>query len=183
MKYLVFSDLHGSYSALKEIENKYLLHNCDKLICLGDLLYHGPRNDLPKDYNPKQVFSLLQKYLDKLIWIQGNCDAEVDEMVMNKKFSKRKSIKINNQKFILTHGHHLSRFDVDNKIEKGTIILYGHYHVFDISNIDGVTYINIGSTSIPKDQLRQYALLDDISIKVFNLDTDALIGEYKYEKE
>ena len=181
MKYLVFSDLHGSYSALKEVEKKYLLHNCDKLICLGDLLYHGPRNDLPNDYDPKQVFSLLQSYLDKFIWIQGNCDAEVDEMVMNKKFVKRKIIKINKQKFILAHGHHLSRFDIDNKIEKGTIVLYGHYHVFDISNINDVIYINIGSTSIPKDNIRQYALLDNKSIKVFNLDTDDLIGEYRYE--
>jgi len=179
MKYLVFSDLHGSYTALEKIEEKFLSHQCDKFICLGDLLYHGPRNNLPEGYNPKLVVELLQKYLNKFIWIHGNCDAEVDMMVMKKRFYKQKKLHIKSKNIILTHGHHLSRFDTNNNLKDDSIVLYGHYHVFDISIIDKVTYINIGSTSIPKDQHKQYGILDDNSIKIYNLDNDELIGDYQ----
>lgn len=177
MKYLVFSDLHGSYTLLERLLNVFNENKCDKIICLGDLLYHGPRNDLPSGYAPKKVIEALKPLMNKFIWVQGNCDAEVDEMVLNKKFKKKHYLTINNRKVVLTHGHHLSRFNVDNKLTSGTVVLYGHYHVFDISNINDVTYINIGSPSIPKDGISQYAILDENVLTIYNIDNER-IGQY-----
>ena len=95
-------------------------------------------------------------------------------------FYKIKKIKFANKIIYLTHGHHLSRFTPNPKLEKGSIVLYGHYHVFNITDIDGVTYINIGSTSIPKDQYYQYAIMDEKGIHVYSLIDNKLIGEYLF---
>ena len=173
MKYLVFTDLHGTYPSLIKLLEVFKKEDCDKIICLGDLLYHGPRNDLPDGYAPKKVIETLKPYMDKFIWVQGNCDAEVDEMVLNKKFKKKIKLKHNNKDIILTHGHHLSRFDVDINIKEGTIVIYGHYHVFNVSDINNVRYINVGSCSIPKDNIKQYAILDD-KLTIYTLDGEKI---------
>ena len=178
MKYLLISDVHGSSGAMEKIESIILENNFDRIISLGDILYHGPRNDLPEGYNPKKVIEVINKYHDKFIFIQGNCDAEVDAMVLKCKFYKRKKIRVHNRNIYLTHGHHLSRFDVDEKLNNGDIVIYGHYHVFDISQINGVIYINIGSTSIPKDLNKQYAIMDNEKIVIYSLDDNHIIGEY-----
>ena len=177
MKYLVFSDLHGDYEACKRIIDEFNLNDCDKLICLGDLLYHGPRNDLPSGHNPKKVIELLKPYNDKLIWAQGNCDAEVDEMVMEINYKRFININLNNKAFVLTHGHHLSKHKPDNNLSKGTVVMYGHYHVFDRTVIDGVTYLNIGSTSIPKDGKKQYAIIDETNITVYDFNNQIIFQE------
>ena len=83
MKYMVASDIHGSIGAAELIINKYREIKADKLVLLGDLLYHGPRNDLPADYDPKAVIKLLNSVKDEIIAVRGNCDAEVDQMVLN----------------------------------------------------------------------------------------------------
>ena len=181
MKYLIISDIHGSFKAIKSIEKIIENNPIDKIICLGDVLYHGPRNELPEEYCPKKCIEVLKKYLSKIIFIKGNCDAEVDSMVLgNAKFYKIKKIKFANKIIYLTHGHHLSRFTPNPKLEKGSIVLYGHYHVFNITDIDGVTYINIGSTSIPKDQYYQYAIMDEKGIHAYSLLNNELIGEYLF---
>ena len=82
MKYLICSDIHGSFEACKKIISQFESFSCDKLIILGDTLYHGPRNPLPEGHNPKAVAELLNKYADKIIACRGNCDAEVDQMVL-----------------------------------------------------------------------------------------------------
>ena len=169
MKYLIISDIHGSFKAIKNIVKIIDNNPIDKIICFGDVLFHGPR------------YEVLKKYLSKIIFIKGNCDAEVDSMVLeNAKFYKIKKIKFANKIIYLTHGHHLSRFTPNPKLEKGSIVLYGHYHVFNITDIDGVTYINIGSTSIPKDQYYQYAIMDEKGIHVYSLLNNELIGEYLF---
>ena len=117
-------------------------------------------------------------YHDKFVFIQGNCDAEVDSMVLNCKFKKKYKIKINNKYVYFTHGHHLSKYEPDLSLDKGSIVIYGHYHVFDISNLNDVTYLNVGSTSIPKDNISQYAILDDEAVTVYNLDNNEVIGKY-----
>lgn len=178
MKYLLISDVHGSYSAIKKVENIIVNNDFDSIISLGDILYHGPRNDLPCEYNPKKVIEVVKRYSDKFIFIQGNCDAEVDSMVLNCKFKKRYRLKINNRYVYFTHGHHLSKNEPDLSLENGSIVIYGHYHIFDISEINGVTYLNIGSTSIPKDNINQYAILDNESVTVYNLDNNEIIGKY-----
>ena len=88
MKYLVASDLHGSNFYLDKLLSRVNIENPDKIILLGDILYHGPRNDLPKDYNPKEVCKKLNLIKNKILCVKGNCDAEVDEMVCDFKFNK-----------------------------------------------------------------------------------------------
>jgi len=181
MKYLIFSDLHGSFQAIQKIQSIIEQNEFDLIISLGDILYHGPRNDLPEDYCPKKVIEFLKRYQNKMLYIKGNCDAEVDEMVLESKFYKMKKIKFATKTIYLTHGHHLSRFAPNKNLEKDSIVLYGHYHVFDISKIDDVIYINIGSTSIPKDGIPQYAIIDEHGIFIYSLEDYHLIGKYSFE--
>ena len=93
MKYLVISDIHGGIQGAGLISSLY--DSVDKILILGDILYHGPRNDLPKDYNPKECIKLLNELKDDIIWIRGNCDAEVDEMVLNFKVSEKLDLNLN----------------------------------------------------------------------------------------
>ena len=99
MKYLVVSDIHGSYYYASKIIDIINNENIDKLILLGDLYYHGPRNSLPKDYNPMEVCKLLNNIKDKLIAIKGNCDAEVDEMISEFPFNQNYEIIINDKRY------------------------------------------------------------------------------------
>ena len=127
MKYLIFSDLHGSAKSAEFIVHKFLDLSCDQMICLGDVLYHGPRNSLPECYDPKQVISLLNPFSDKILCIQGNCDAEVDEMVLDFKFYKSKMIELNGKKCHLEHGHHLNESSILTEV-----VLFGHTHLSHI---------------------------------------------------
>ncbi len=176
---MIISDLHGSWKAMKKLLQVMEVKHPDGIIFLGDLLYHGPRNPLPEEYDPKRVAELFAAYSGKLIWIRGNCDAEVDEMVTGKSSVRQKTIHRGARKIVLTHGHHLSRFEPSARLKAGTVVLYGHYHVFDRTEIDGVTYLNVGSASIPKDGIAQYGWIDSEGIYVYALEDDHLIGELK----
>ncbi len=173
MKYLIFSDLHGSSYYAKKVIDKFNEFNCDMILCLGDVLYHGPRNDLPEAYNPKEVFSLLNQYKDKIICVKGNCDAEVDQMVLDFKILDEYNLNINGKEIYLCHGHHLN-FDGDNK---NGIVLYGHTHVYEDRELNGVRYINPGSTSIPKNGCKNsFAVMDDEKIVVYDFDMNVLLN-------
>lgn len=166
MKYLLVSDIHGDFNELQFIINKFNDLKCEKLICLGDFLYHGPRNDLPYGYNPKKCVELLNQYKDKIIAINGNCDAEVDQMVLNFKLNKELSLKLFDHNFYLVHGHHLDEL---KNINKKTIILHGHTHVFGIYQKDGITFVNPGSISIPRNGLpKTYALIGENGIQILD---------------
>lgn len=170
MKYLLISDIHGSYFYLEKIINIFNKGNFDKLIILGDILYHGPRNDLPKGYEPKKVVSLLNQYKDKIIAIKGNCDAEVDEMVLDFPLHDKLILNLNDINTLLVHGQHL-KFDQDDIISNDIkIIFYGHYHVYKIENISNVFYINPGSISLPKEKINHtYIIFDDKNILIKDL--------------
>lgn len=174
MKYLVVSDIHGSYNSAQIIEKKFIENNCDKIIILGDILYHGPRNDLPESYNPKKVIEILNKYSDKIIAVQGNCDAEVDQMVLEFKIYLGYYLEINHQKYYLTHGHHVNYLMPKNFSEK-MIVLHGHTHIIrkDIVNED--IYFNIGSITIPKENTEKcYGILED-TFKIYNLNDELIL--------
>ena len=151
MKLIIASDIHGSaywcgkLMALAEQEQP------DKLILLGDLLYHGPRNDLPRDYAPKQVIPMLSQWKDKIIAVRGNCEAEVDQMVLPfpcmAEFSQ---LLLDGKTFYLTHGHHASP-DQLPPLPEGSVFLSGHTHVKLDEVRGGVRCLNPGSVSIPKD--------------------------------
>lgn len=167
MNYLVFSDLHGSIIYAKKVIDEFNSGKYDMMLCLGDILYHGPRNDLPEGYNPKEVVKLLNLYKDKIIAVEGNCDAYVDHMVLDFKIHSRYEFDLDEKKVIMTHGHlngPTQPFDV-----KDAIVLYGHTHIHKMDNINGVMYLNPGSTTIPKEgQENSFAVLNSKKFIVYN---------------
>ena len=151
MKFIIASDIHGSAFWCSRLMDLVKAEQPDKLILLGDLLYHGPRNDLPRDYCPKQVIPMLSAYKDIIIAVRGNCEAEVDQMVLPfpcmADFSQ---LLVDGKTFYLTHGHHHNPENLP-PLPEGSIFLSGHTHVKIDKIIDGIRCLNPGSVSIPKD--------------------------------
>ena len=151
MKLLIASDIHGSAYWCRKLCALVEAEQPDKLILLGDLLYHGPRNDLPREYAPKQVIPMLSQYADKILAVRGNCEAEVDQMVLPfpclADFSQ---LYVEGQQFYLTHGHHASPENLP-PLPQGSVFLSGHTHVKRDEMVKGIRCLNPGSVSIPKD--------------------------------
>ena len=151
MKLIIASDIHGSAYWCGKLVELIETEQPDRLILLGDLLYHGPRNDLPKDYAPKQVIPMLSRYKEKIIAVRGNCEAEVDQMVLPfpcmADFSQ---LYVDGTLLYLTHGHH---HNPDNlpPLTEGSVFLSGHTHVKMDEIRNGIRCLNPGSVSIPKD--------------------------------
>ena len=166
MKVLIASDIHGSLKYCKELVERYNEEKCDKLILLGDVLYHGPRNDLPEEYNPKGVIALLNGMADEILCVRGNCEAEVDDMVLSFPVLAEYAILYHKERlFFLTHGHKLNPDNLP-KLKKGDVLFNGHTHVSKIEELEnGILYVNPGSVSIPKENTpRGYVTVDDNAI-------------------
>ena len=151
MKLLFASDLHGDVGAVKELLTVFEKEKADRLVLLGDLLYHGPRNDLPSAYDPKGVIALLNAHKDVILAVRGNCDTEVDQMVLDfDVLSDSAVIYDGNTEIFATHGH---KYSPENppKIKNGAFLLGGHTHVAERRDMGSFTYINPGSVSIPKE--------------------------------
>lgn len=149
MKYLVASDIHGSVYFAKKLEERILIEKPDKIILLGDLYYHGPRNNLTTEYNPMEVSKILNKYKDKIICTRGNCDAEVDEMICEFSMQEKLELEIKDKKFFFSHGH---KYNIDNVPSFVDFVVYGHKHIHFIEKEYGVTFVNVGSVSIPREE-------------------------------
>ena len=164
MKYLVISDIHGSAEAANIAIEAYKLPHCDYILCLGDILYHGPRNDLPSSYAPKQVISLLNPLKDKIIAVRGNCDAEVDQMVLDFSITSDYNILfINDHKFFLSHGHIYGPNNLP-KLNKEDYFLSGHTHIPTIEN----HLLNPGSIALAKNNHpNTYAIIDEENFTVY----------------
>ena len=163
MKLLICSDIHGDAQCLTEILEAYKREAAEKLLILGDLLYHGPRNDLPSGYNPKKVIALLNENKDSILTVKGNCDGEVDQMVLSFPIlADYAFINIDNFRMFMTHGHHHNTENLP-PLSKGDILLHGHTHMpayepFGNENV----YINPGSVSIPKNNFpKTYSLYEN----------------------
>ena len=151
MKLIIASDIHGSAFWCRKLMDQIELENPDKVVLLGDLLYHGPRNDLPKDYAPKQVIPMLASIKEKIIAVRGNCEAEVDQMVLPFPcMADYAQLLLDGKTFYLTHGHHASPDNLP-PLEEGSIFLSGHTHVKLDEVKNGIRCLNPGSVSIPKD--------------------------------
>ena len=151
MKLMIASDIHGSEYYCKKLIEAVKLENPDKLLLLGDILYHGPRNDLPKDYNPKKVISLLSDYKDIILCVRGNCDTEVDQMVLPFPILADYAVLyIDGKTIYATHGHNYNE-DKLPPLSKGDILLCGHTHIPAKRIHENYTYMNPGSVSIPKE--------------------------------
>ena len=175
MKVMIISDIHGSAKYLKKVLDIYHEEKCEKLLILGDILYHGPRNDLPELYNPKECIKLLNPMKDEILTVKGNCDAEVDEMVLDFPIPVFRRFSLCGFDLYLTHGHHVNpEHPID--LPKGTVVLFGHSHVHEITDVNGVIFINPGSISIPKgDKINSFGIMEDNSIKIMDLEKNILM--------
>lgn len=159
MKLLIASDIHGSSFYCKKLLEKYNDEKPDKLVLLGDILYHGPRNDLPRDYAPKDVIKMLNPLAKNILCVRGNCDTEVDQMVLDFPVLADYSVIFDGKiTMYLTHGHHIENI----KFVPGDYVIAGHTHIPSFEKRDGYTYINPGSVSIPKeDSLNGYIIYEN----------------------
>lgn len=152
MKWLIASDIHGSKYYCDKMISAYRREKADKMLLLGDILYHGPRNDLPKDYEPKAVIEMLNSMKDDILCVRGNCDTEVDQMVLEFPILADYCILSEGNKMIFaTHGHNYNEANLP-PLHKGDVLLHGHTHVPKCTEYENYTYINPGSISIPKEE-------------------------------
>ena len=151
MKLLIASDIHGSAYWCRKLLEVYETEKPDKLVLLGDILYHGPRNDLPREYAPKAVISMLSPLAEKILCVRGNCEAEVDQMVLPFPcMAPYSQLLVEDKTFYLTHGHHENPRNLP-RLNPGDVFLSGHTHVKEDVLVEGVRCLNPGSVSIPKD--------------------------------
>ena len=178
MKVLVISDIHGSSYYAEKIKEIVARENPDKIILLGDLYYHGPRNDLTQEYAPMKVAEILNSLKDKLLVVKGNCDAEVDEMISDFKFEDHLLLDINGKKIYFTHGH---RYNIEViPYEDFEVLIYGHIHQGFIQEKEGYLFANPGSISLPKcGTEHSYLILEKDKFILKNVD-GKVIQEYEY---
>lgn len=152
MKWMIASDLHGSAAWCQRLLACYEQQECQRLLLLGDLLYHGPRNDLPEAYAPKQVIEMLTRHQQEILCVRGNCDGEVDQMVLPFPIlADYCLLPVEEHLVFATHGHH---FHGDNlpPLKQGDVLLHGHTHVPKQEEVNGIWVLNPGSVSMPKEQ-------------------------------
>ena len=142
----------------------------DKLILLGDLLYHGPRNDLPREYGPKAVIPMLSAHKDRILAVRGNCEAEVDQMVLPFPcLADYALLDCGGVTMYLTHGHHANPDNLP-PLTQGSIFLSGHTHIKLNSTVGGIRCLNPGSVSIPKDGSHSYLIYENGAFRFCTLE-------------
>lgn len=162
MKLFFISDIHGSIYYLKKALEFFNEEKADYLVILGDILYHGARNPLPQEYSPKEVIDHINSYSDRIIAVRGNCDSEVDEMVLDFPIMATYSnILYNKRRLFLTHGHIYNEVKLPN-LRPGDILIHGHTHILRADKKDNIYILNPGSITLPKENNPQtYGVLDD----------------------
>ena len=171
MKYMFASDVHGSAYFCRKMLEAYREEGAERLVLLGDLLYHGPRNDLPKEYAPKEVIAMLNDKKDEIYTVRGNCEAEVDQMVLEFPVLAHYCVLvIEGKTFFATHGH-VYNTDHLPPLKKGDILLHGHTHVLKAENMGDYIWLNPGSVSIPKEgNPHTYAVLENGLFEIKDFD-------------
>lgn len=151
MKWLIASDIHGSALYAERLMAAFERENAQRMLLLGDLLYHGPRNALPEGYDPPRVIALLNERKDRLLCVRGNCEAEVDQMVLRfPVLADYALLPLENRLIFITHGHLYNEEHLP-PLQKGDILLHGHTHVPACREYEDFVYLNPGSVSIPKE--------------------------------
>ena len=179
MKWMIASDLHGSAYYCRKMLEAFEREGADQLFLLGDLLYHGPRNDLPREYAPKEVIPLLNEKKEKLLCVRGNCDAEVDQMVLEfPVLADYAVLPVGRRLIYATHGH---IYHVKNlpPLAPGDVLLHGHTHVPAWTEFgQGNLYLNPGSVSIPKENSpHSYMTLEGNTMQWKELESSAVFHE------
>ena len=162
MKWMIASDIHGSAYYCRKMLDAFEKSGAERLFLLGDLLYHGPRNDLPREYAPKEVILMLNRYREKIFCVRGNCDTEVDQMVLDYPIMADYAvIPLEESVIYATHGHLYGEEHLP-PVQDGDILLCGHTHVPAIRKSGNILYVNPGSVSIPKeDSGNSYIIFED----------------------
>lgn len=178
MKLMFASDIHGSGYYCEKMKKAYDRQGAEKLILLGDLLYHGPRNDLPKEYDPKKVITILNSMKNEILCVRGNCDAEVDQMVLEFPIlADYMTMFLEDKMVFVTHGHLYHKENLP-PLKRGDILIHGHTHVALIEKELDYTVINPGSIAIPKaDKPSSYMIYENGVFQILDLETDQLLGE------
>jgi len=175
MIYLFASDIHGSAYYMHKLMEAYKRNRASRLILLGDLLYHGPRNDLPREYNPKKTYALLNSLKESIICVRGNCDTEVDQMVLDfpilSDYSSLFLEELGDKMIYLSHGHLKQP-----PLKKGDILVSGHTHIPLATQEDGLFLVNPGSVAIPKGGYPPtYSLYEDRTFSILDFDDNMLM--------
>ncbi len=176
MKYLVASDIHGSAHWCKRLLEVFEEEGAEKLVLLGDLLYHGPRNDFPDEYSPKEVFAMLNAVKDKILCVRGNCDSEVDQMVLEFPILADYAVAdLNGRTLFFTHGH-LFNAETPPLLKKGDILFNGHFHTPQAVEIQGgAYYANCGSVALPKEGTpHSYILIEENTLYFKDMETGGI---------
>ena len=175
MKIFFISDIHGSLYYLKKALKRYKEENANYIVILGDALYHGPRNPLPEEYNPEEVASLLNEYKDKIIAVRGNCDSEVDQMLIEYPMMADYSIILyNNRRLFLTHGHIYNEDNLPN-LSENDVLVHGHTHIPVAKKHNKIYVLNPGSISLPKENNpNSYAILQDNLFQIKDLEGNVI---------
>lgn len=171
MKILVASDIHGSAYYCRKLLEAYEKEQAERMLLLGDILYHGPRNDLPLEYAPKEVIAILNQHKDEIYAVRGNCEAEVDQMVLQfPVLADYCLLPLKKKMIYATHGHIYNEQNLP-PMKEGDILLHGHTHVLKAEQREGFILLNPGSVSIPKEgNVPTYAVLENgwFAIKDFD---------------
>lgn len=171
MKYMFASDIHGSAYYCRKLLDAYGQSGASRLILLGDLLYHGPRNDLPEGYAPKEVIAMLNAMKDEIYAVRGNCEAEVDQMVLDfPVMADYAVLALNGLTFYATHGHIYNRENLP-PMKAGDILIHGHTHLLAAERCGDGFLLNPGSVSIPKGgNPATYAVLCDTMFRIYDFE-------------
>lgn len=171
MKYMFASDIHGSAYYCRKLLELYKESGADRLILLGDLLYHGPRNDLPREYDPKAVTAMLNGQKQEIYAVRGNCEAEVDQMVLEFPVMADYAVMVlNGLNFFVTHGH-LFHQDQLPPMKAGDILIHGHTHLLRADALGDCYILNPGSTSLPRDgNPSTYGVLDGSLFRILDFE-------------
>ncbi len=171
MKYMIASDIHGSAYYCNKLLQIFEDQNVDQLVLLGDILYHGPRNELPRDYAPQEVCTRLNEWKDRIYAVRGNCDAEVDQMVLEFPIMADYTIlELNGVRFFATHGHLFDETHLP-PMRKGDVLLHGHTHIYRAETMGEYYLVNPGSISIPKGgNPHTYGILEGNEISIYDFD-------------
>ncbi len=170
MRLMIASDIHGSAHWCRALLDRYESERPDKLILLGDILYHGPRNPLPDGYDPARTAEMLNLIKDNILCVRGNCDSEVDGMVLQFPVTADSLlILLGNRTALCTHGH---LFDPENAagVRCGDILISGHTHIYGAEEKNGITYLNPGSVSMPKNgNVQSYGILTENFFEILDM--------------
>ena len=179
MKYMIASDIHGSAKYCRLMLDAMEREKADKLLLLGDLLYHGPRNPLPEEYNPRAVAAMLNEQKQRILCVRGNCDGEVDQMMLEFPIlADYCLLSVENRMIFATHGHHFNENSLP-MLQPGDVLLHGHTHIPVLEERDTYILANPGSVTLPKqNSARGYLLLSGNTLTLKTLE-DEIVKEIR----